>query len=145
MCHVFSCPLYLHICPLCFLKIYPSSFFLFGYTGSSLQPVGSVVGVCGLVSSWHVGCYLPKQELNPTGRRILNHWTTREVPKIYPFLILQTDLSFQGQSRVNLLDYHSLGWLSFVCLIITPYIHLYHSPYYTTLKYAFTISLVYQM
>ena len=50
-CAMFSPTLYICTYAPCVLKIYfSSSFFLFSYTGSALQPIGSVVGVCGLVS-----------------------------------------------------------------------------------------------
>ena len=57
----------------------------FGYTGSSLQFMGfSSCGAQGLILP-HGMCYLSfpvgDQTCTPcTGRQILNHWTTREVP-----------------------------------------------------------------
>ena len=49
---------------------------------------GSVVTACRLVASRHVGSSFLDQgaNLHPcTGRRILNHWTTREAPRMEHF------------------------------------------------------------
>ena len=109
-CAMFSPTLYICTYAPCVLKIYSSSsFFLFSYTGSALQPIGSVVGVCGLVSHgmWDFN------SLNRNWTQLEGGFLTTGLPgksQKYSLFYLATYLSFQRQSRVNLLDHPSLGW-----------------------------------
>ena len=68
-----------------FFVLFLLLFSFWGYAGFTYSTQDLSLGHAGFVTTQHVGSLFPNQRLNKccvlcTGRQVLNHWTTREIP-----------------------------------------------------------------